>query len=256
VRRHILETGEPWADGLACLAATVPPSPPRSRVRPLSETGEIIGLIAVASDITERKQAEEALRESEEKFSSLYSSMTEGVGIGRPIYDDSGKIVDLVIEDVNPAWQSIMGIPRRQVIGKTVKELFGTLADQNLEVAARVVSSGQAGSFEMYWERAQKYFHIIIFPTSGDKLAALFEDITERKEAEDALRDSEERLRRACAAGRIGIYEYSHGHRVRGSNSRSFRPGAGHAANLNKWKTWFIQTTRRMTVRRADRGAR
>ncbi len=58
---------------------------------------------------------ERALRESEEKYRALYTSMNEGVALHRIIYAESGQAKDYVITDVNPGYESILDMTREQV---------------------------------------------------------------------------------------------------------------------------------------------
>jgi len=64
--------------------------------------GKLIAYDGLIVDITERKKAEEALRESEKKLQSLYNSMTELMALHEVVYDRSGKAIDYRILDCNP----------------------------------------------------------------------------------------------------------------------------------------------------------
>jgi PAS domain S-box-containing protein len=135
-------------------------------------------------DITERKRTEEELKRSEKKFRELYNSINEGTATHEVIYDDSGKAVDYVISDINPSYESITGLKREAVVGRKASEVYGLVEPPNLEIYARVASSGESTSFETYFQPMNKYFHISVHCPETGKFATIFSDITERKKAE------------------------------------------------------------------------
>ena len=169
---------------------------------PLRDTqGEVIGVIATVLDITERKQAEEALRTSEYKFKSIYSQSP----IGIEMYDSDGRLIDL-----NPACLAIFGIDdMKEVLG------FNIYEDPNLsEEIKKQVRNGKEVryEFEFNFDLVKKHglykttksgsawLDCLITPLLieegkiGGYLISIL-DVTERKEAEEGLRKSEERMR-------------------------------------------------------------
>ena len=142
----------------------------------------IIGLFGVARDITDRVQAEQALKESESRFHSLYRSLNEGVALHRLIRDSAGNPVDYAIIDVNPAYETITGLTRENVIGQTARVVYGT--PPYLETYAEVASSGRGTSFETYYDPLDKTFAISVLSFAPDQFATVFEDISARKQAE------------------------------------------------------------------------
>ena len=68
-------------------------------------------IYAAARDITERKLAEQALRESEEKYRSLFANMSEGLAVHTVEYDADHRAVDYVFDEVNPAFEQILKSP-------------------------------------------------------------------------------------------------------------------------------------------------
>jgi PAS domain S-box-containing protein len=145
------------------------------------------------NNIAERKAVENNLRESENKFKSLYKSMTEGVALHEIIYDELNKAVDYKIVDVNPAYESITGLSRDQSVGSKASELYKTGTAPYLDIYFKVASSGEPESFETYFPPMKKHFSVSVFSPAKGKFATVFEDITIRKEAEENIRVSEER---------------------------------------------------------------
>jgi sialic acid synthase SpsE len=107
---------------------------------------------ALAADIAERKRTEEALRESEDKYRSLYSNMSEGVAIHEIIYDDLGQAIDYRILDINPSFESLTGISKEQALSLKASELYGTGYSPYIEIYANVVDTGIPVLFETYFK--------------------------------------------------------------------------------------------------------
>ena len=135
-----------------------------------------------------RGRAEEALRESEDKFAGLYSTMVEGVALHKIIYAASGEAVDYIISDVNPSYESIMGLRKEMIADKRATEVYGTTEPPFLEVYARVAFSGRPEIFEAYFPPMRKHFSISAFSPAKGQFATVFQDISERKHAEEELK--------------------------------------------------------------------
>ena len=86
---------------------------------PLLEKQIVVG---IGRDITERKKAEEALRTSEEKYRTLFDSMTEGFVLGRTIYNKNGKPVDHVFLEANEAFEKQTGIKKEIILNRPVTQ--------------------------------------------------------------------------------------------------------------------------------------
>jgi len=144
---------------------------------------------------TQHKQTEATLRESEARYRSLYSAMNEGICLHEVIYDESGEAVDYRILDVNPSYEQITGLSREEAIGSKASELYETGKPPYMEVYAKAAATGQPASFNTYFPSIDKHFSISVFSPRIGQFATIFRDITERKQAEEQLRDSEERLK-------------------------------------------------------------
>ena len=133
------------------------------------------------------KQSEKDLKESEEKFRSLYFSMNEGACLHEIIYDESKKPVDYRIIDINNAYQAVLGLKRDQVIGKKASEVYKTDIVPYISIYAQVADSGKPARFEAYFPPTEQYFLISVFSPSRGRFATLFSDITEQKKIEKEI---------------------------------------------------------------------
>ncbi len=132
----------------------------------------------------EKSKAEENLKESEKKYHSLYSSMSEGVALHEIIYNSQHEAVDYIILDINPAYENITGLKRSEVIGMKASDLYGIGTPPYLDLYAPVAENGESTEFETYFEPMDIIFRISVISPEKGKFATLFEDITDSKRAE------------------------------------------------------------------------
>src|SRR5215216_3126226 len=151
--------------------------------------------LSVLRDVTERKRTEEALRESEERYRKLFDSIDEGFGIIEMLYDGQGRAVDYRILETNPAFGRMTGFA--DPAGKTSLELNPDAEPYWFETLGRVVETGEDVRFESYAEALDQWFDVYASRVGGEdsrRLAIVFANTTERKRAEEALRESEATL--------------------------------------------------------------
>jgi two-component system sensor histidine kinase/response regulator len=142
----------------------------------------------------QRLQDANALLASGQQFRRLYTAMTEGVALHELVRDASGDVVDYRLLEVNPAYEGILGIARAQAVGRLASEVYGEPAF--LTEYASVATTGVPISFETDFTPMGRSFSIAAFSPGEDLFATVFEDISARKIAENALKHSEERFRR------------------------------------------------------------
>jgi len=159
---------------------------------------ELDGLAtAINRTLNALEKAHVELKDSAKKFSSLFESMTEGVALHELVCDASGTPTDYRITDVNPAYEKHTGISPQKTKGALATAAYGVETPPFLDLYAQVVATGQTRSFETYFQPLQRHFHVSVFSLSQNLFATVFEDITERKKAEEqaqAARAETERL--------------------------------------------------------------
>src|ERR1039458_5831675 len=153
----------------------------------------------------ERKQAEETLHESERRYRLLFSEMVVGFALIEPIYDENGKPCDYRYLEVNPAFETHSGLPRNRVLGKTLGEVLPTLDPFWFETYGKVATTGESIHLEKYAQPLEKWLELVAFRTHQGQVAVTFADITKRKRAEEALRESELRFRTVYERSPVGI---------------------------------------------------
>ena len=159
-------------------------------------------------DITGRKSAEAEIRRSEERFRSLFSNMTEGFALHEVITNESGEAVDYRLLDINPAFERLTGMVKGDVLGRRVTEILPGIESFWIETYGRVGLTGEAATFERYYPAPlDKWYEVYAYRPAERQFAVIFKDVTDRRRAEEALRESEERLKRAQEIAHLGSWE-------------------------------------------------
>jgi PAS domain S-box-containing protein len=133
----------------------------------------------------ERARAEEALRASEEKYRRIFENIDQGFSLHELLVDDSGRVTDVILQEVNEAFELHTGLQNAQ--GKKVSELVPNLEPGWLEAMTQAYKWGETQQFEAYNADTNRWLtsqYSRIGGVGSRLLSAVFTDITERKQRE------------------------------------------------------------------------
>ena len=172
----------------------------------LDENKNVVAIIGVGRDITERKQTEDLLRESKEKYASLANNLN--VGIYRNIIGPNGKFIE-----ANPAIVEMFGFNSREEFLKLkVSDLYNN-PDDRKKYNTKILKEGSVRNQELQLRKKNgtefivSVSAVIVKDEKGEVKYSdgIIEDITERKQTEKTLRESEEKLARSKKMESLGL---------------------------------------------------
>ncbi len=161
-------------------------------------SGNVTALLGLTRDITGRKNAELEAQSARKQMNQVFERVTDAfVALDR----------NWVYTYVNAKAGELFGKSPEDLIGKHIWTEFPEWIGQPFQLASeRAMAEQSVVSFEEYYEPWKRWFENIVHP-SEDGVSIYFRDITERKQTEAALRNSEERLRLALMAANQGLYD-------------------------------------------------
>ena len=160
------------------------------------ESGKIIGTRGTAFDITKYRIVKNKLNYSERKYSSLFTSMNEGVVLHEVVYDNNQNAIDYRIIEANKSFERQTGLPQAKANGQLASEFYGLPIPPYLEIYSKVASTGEPTHFETYFPPLEKHFDISVFSPKKGWFATIFTDITYRKNTEEKQHKQIEELKR------------------------------------------------------------
>ena len=154
----------------------------------LDQTSYAEGLVKKLGDeINVRREVTDALQKSEKEFRALFENMNEGFAYHRIIVDERKQPVDYEFILVNHAFEKMMGLKRKDVLGKRVSTLIPGIRDSKPDLIStygEIALTGKETTFEHYFEPFDKWFFINVYSPRKDHFVAIFDDISLRKKSE------------------------------------------------------------------------
>lgn len=194
----------------------------------IGEDGSFQGSFAMFTDLTGRVHAEEALRkskdeleasykelartseelsvtmgalaESENLYRTLFKEMLNGIAIHEIICDSDGNPTDYRFINVNQAFEQMTGLNRDDLIGRTVLEVMPDTEPFWIERYGKVALTGTPDHFDHYSRVLDRFYEVTVYQNAPEQFTTVIADVTTSKRAEEALRKSEEQVKRKLDA--------------------------------------------------------
>jgi PAS domain S-box-containing protein len=153
--------------------------------------GTFRGFRGVNRDVTERREAQEALAEREERYRTLFTAMREGIAIYNVELDDRHRPADFVITEMNPAFERLLGVRRGDVIGKRASEIKGLLhglaEGKYLEALVSPSEELTATEEDLVLPGQRRHLVVSALPVRRRQGGAMISDVTDKRRATETL---------------------------------------------------------------------
>ncbi|HON51642.1 MAG TPA: PAS domain S-box protein, partial [Bacteroidales bacterium] len=171
------------------------------------EHGVPVRSLGTVMDITHTIRTEKALQQTEEKFRLLFENLDEPFLICKPSYDETGKVFDFIITELNPACKKLFRGNYLDVKEHSIREIFYE-PDIWIEKYTYAFEHSETISFRKYSTDLHKYLDIVLFPVMGKKqIAGIYSDVTEKVYSENQLKQLTARLQKIQEYAKIGFYD-------------------------------------------------
>jgi PAS domain S-box-containing protein len=213
-----------------------------ARAAPLfNRDGSVRKWVGMHIDVDERHRTQAALAESERRYRMLFEAMDEGFLLATVRFDDDGKAAGLDYSEANPAAVRMANIA---YVGPGVLRIRPEHEPCWLDACVQVVRTGVSSRSQCFAQPLGSWYDFFVYPVGGrqvPRVAILFHDITVRKRAEDALRESEGRFRALADASPALVYQFDLDGNVIYLNQRCVTdaqaPGPAAEQQGNGWKS-------------------
>ncbi len=192
--KEAIELGKPYDLELEMVTAKRIHKWIRTIGQPTVDDGKVVQLHGSFQDITKRKQTEAALRAKEQRYQFLFENMLNGFAYCRMLFEQ-GQPRDFIYLAVNHAFGSLTGL--KNVLGRRATEVIPGIRETDaglFEVYGRVALTGDPERIEIYVTALKMWFEISVYCPAKEHFVAVFDVITERKQAAEEIRQLNQTL--------------------------------------------------------------
>jgi PAS domain S-box-containing protein len=184
------------------------------------------------------------VRESEAKYRALFEALDEGFCVVEVLFDADQRPVDYRFLETNPAFFNQTGL--KDAAGKLMRELAPNHEEYWFQIYGRIALTGEPQRFQNLAAALGFWYDVYAFrigPAKQRRVGILFRDITKQRQTEEALRRSEERLRRAFAIETVGVIFFSADGLVTDANDAFLRMAGYTREDLKRGEVhWDVMT--------------
>ena len=138
-------------------------------------------------DFTQIKNFNDKILASEEKYRLLTTQMQLGIALHEIIFDDHHNVIDYRYISINQMFEKMSGLKKKNILGKTMLELFPNTSKNLIETYGKVAITGKPTQFEYFSDRLQKHFSISAYCPKKGQFAVIVDDITEKKQRQQQI---------------------------------------------------------------------
>ena len=170
------------------------------------KNGNPAGFVGITRDITERKKIETEMKESEQLYRTLFENTDDGFMLVEPIYNENGNAYDIRFLKFNAAYERQTGAKADDALGRKASEVVPELEPEIISLSGKVAKTGKSAYSETFDKYSNKWYDSHYIPFAKGQVGILFRDITIGKKAEEALKESEERLKIYLEGSPAGVF--------------------------------------------------
>lgn len=169
-------------------------------------------ILSIIRDITERKEAERIVLESQRRYESLFMNMNAAFAYHRLVFDEEGNVIDFEYLQANSTFEKYFGRKKNELIGRSFSEVFSSEKDKfDKSGFYKVALTGQSEFVQSYFsEITQRWYSVAVYSPEKHCFAVIFTDIHDRKMSELELKKAKEEAEAANKAKSEFLANMSH----------------------------------------------
>ncbi|MFD1615733.1 chemotaxis protein CheB [Gelatiniphilus marinus] len=180
------------------------------RISPfITSSKSIDGVVITLDNINRLIETKKELVQKDKAYHNLFKNLNEGFIHAKIITNNKGEPIDWEYIDVNPAYEKLLGLKAKDLIGKKVLDILPNLKDDPnkwIQKYGETALTGKDQTLEGYVYPLDKYFFVNVFSPKKGEFAGTISDFTNLKEKEKALIKSESELKRVQEITRVGSW--------------------------------------------------